>query len=284
MNVAIGRTPGAQDAIAEQQNSAPLLPFGERSDPANVGLSSAFLFVDTVERPCNLSIATRLSEFGQRSSQRLLIVGDAMTFVTRMASGTAIGAALLIGLSAPSAWAGYVVDLTQVGSDVVASGSGRIDLTDLTSEGSPGILAAGIQPNIGFIAVASGIASVFSGISGPSTFGTGGDFTQPTNFSGDPVTISISEGLGVPDGYTSGSPLSDTSTYDGATFASLGVTPGRYEWTWGSGANQNFTLVIGGAVPEPSIWAMMLLGFAGLGFAGYKSSAKGEATDGIKPL
>ena len=171
------------------------------------------------------------------------------------------------------------------GPHASGSGSGRIDLTDLTSEGSPGILAAGIQPNIGFIAVASGIASGFSGISGPSTFGTGGNFTQPTNFSGDPVTISISEGLGVPDGYTSGSPLSDTSTYVGATFSSLGVTPGTYKWTWGNGANQNFTFVVGaGAIPEPSTWAMMLLGFVGLGFAGYKSSAKGEATDGMKPL
>jgi hypothetical protein len=29
-----------------------------------------------------------------------------------------------------------------------------------------------------------------------------------------------------------------------------------------------------GAVPEPSTWAMMLLGFAGLGFAGYRTSRK----------
>ena len=43
------------------------------------------------------------------------------------------------------------------------------------------------------------------------------------------------------------------ATYDNQTFMSLGVTPGTYEWTWGSGANQNFTLVIGAAaVPEPS--------------------------------
>ena len=27
-------------------------------------------------------------------------------------------------------------------------------------------------------------------------------------------------------------------------------------------------------VPEPSTWAMMLLGFAGLGFAGYRASRK----------
>lgn len=31
------------------------------------------------------------------------------------------------------------------------------------------------------------------------------------------------------------------------------------------------------AVPEPATWAMMLLGFAGLGFAGYRRSAKSAA-------
>jgi hypothetical protein len=31
-----------------------------------------------------------------------------------------------------------------------------------------------------------------------------------------------------------------------------------------------FDLAIGGAVPEPSTWAMMLVGFAGLGYAGYR--------------
>ena len=42
------------------------------------------------------------------------------------------------------------------------------------------------------------------------------------------------------------------------------------------GPNINWTIegdgvfVLGGAVPEPSTWAMMLLGFAGLGFAGYR--------------
>jgi hypothetical protein len=36
-----------------------------------------------------------------------------------------------------------------------------------------------------------------------------------------------------------------------------------------------FDLAIGGAVPEPSTWAMMLVGFAGLGFAGYRSTRRG---------
>jgi hypothetical protein len=54
--------------------------------------------------------------------------------------------------------------------------------------------------------------------------------------------------LFVPRGYVSGNPLSDSATYSGQTFATLGVTPGTYVWTWGSGANQNFTLKILSAI------------------------------------
>ena len=58
------------------------------------------------------------------------------------------------------------------------------------------------------------------------------------------------------------------------------MTPGTYKWTWGDGANQNFTLVIGTVVPEPSAWAMMLIGFAGLGFMGYQSASRQRRTAG----
>jgi hypothetical protein len=43
-----------------------------------------------------------------------------------------------------------------------------------------------------------------------------------------------------------------------------------------------FDLAIGGAVPESSTWAMMLVGFAGLGFAGYRSTRR-RAFDGLRP-
>ena len=42
-----------------------------------------------------------------------------------------------------------------------------------------------------------------------------------------------------------------------------------------------FDFAIGGAVPEPSTWAMMLVGFAGLGFAGSRRSLKGKAKVGF---
>jgi PEP-CTERM motif len=36
--------------------------------------------------------------------------------------------------------------------------------------------------------------------------------------------------------------------------------------------------VVGGAVPEASTWVMMLVGFVGLGFAGYRRARAGDAT------
>ena len=67
--------------------------------------------------------------------------------------------------------------------------------------------------------------------------------------------------------------MSETSTYLGKTFASLGLTPGTYVYTWGAGGHaDSFTIDITStsAIPEPSTWAMMFLGFAGLGYAGLR--------------
>ena len=69
----------------------------------------------------------------------------------------------------------------------------------------------------------------------------------------------------MPQGYVSGAALSDSMTFNNATFASLGVTPGTYVWSWGQGANQRFTLIIG-AVPDGGS-TISLLGCALLGLA-----------------
>jgi len=57
-----------------------------------------------------------------------------MALVNRTASAAAVGLAILIGsgLSGTSAQAAYVVTMTQEGNNVVATGSGTIDLTDLS--------------------------------------------------------------------------------------------------------------------------------------------------------
>jgi hypothetical protein len=57
-------------------------------------------------------------------------------------------------------------------------------------------------------------------------------------------------------------------TFNNETLASLGVTPGTYEWTWGTGLpNQNFTLIIGAAGVPDGGSTVSLLGFGLLGLA-----------------
>jgi hypothetical protein len=165
----------------------------------------------------------------------------------------------------------YTVTLEQNGSNVVTNGSGAINLTGLTKASTLFGGPSGIEADIGFIltgAPSGGTSDGYFGFTGPMSFGSGG-FFAPNTGSGDFVGINGLLGfLFVPEGYVSGAALSDSMTFDNATFASLGVTPGTYVWTWGTGLpNQNFTLQIGAAGVPDGGSTVSLLGFASLGLA-----------------
>jgi hypothetical protein len=191
-----------------------------------------------------------------------------MKSVKRIVGAAALGLGILIAsdVSCRPAQAGYIVTLVQEGSDVVASGSGTIDLAGLSPNCPTSCTTnAGILPGVGAISTGpvNAVPSQFyTGFAGPTSFGTGDFSTLPSSGSGDIVAIDGTfEILSVALDYVSGSALSDTSTYGNQTFSSLGVTPGTYTWTWGSGATaDSFTLEIeAAAVPEPS---SLLLGVA----------------------
>jgi hypothetical protein len=205
--------------------------------------------------------------------------------LARVAAAFCVATLIASGLSAESAMAGYVVTLRQVGSDVVATGNGPIDLTGLTfsfSNSLPALLSPGAFIITGPTSP-NPIEDVYMVSHPPPPFGSGNFVSIASSGSGDPVGESVGGPHGitgqlyVPAGYVSGSALSDSATYDNQTFSTLGVIPGTYEWTWGIGVNQNFTLDIGAAVPEPSTWAMMVAGFAGLGFLGYRKTRSDNA-------
>ncbi|MBV9008586.1 MAG: VPDSG-CTERM sorting domain-containing protein [Verrucomicrobia bacterium] len=166
-------------------------------------------------------------------------------------------------IASTPAQANFIVTLQQVGSNVVATGSGAIDLTGLHGP-SPANGASAIVPVAGDIVTGSGNGTLYLGpISGPTSFGTGGP-TDANSSTGPLVSLlyngGITSSIIVPSGYVSGTLISNGAIYNGQSFASLGVTPGTYEWTWGTGANQNFTLEIGTSRVPDSGSTMVLLG------------------------
>jgi hypothetical protein len=195
-----------------------------------------------------------------------------------------ITACALFGATAAANASPYLVTIQQVGSNVVATGSGNIDLTGLQL----------FQSGVGFVDVIDAThglidlstlttgGSVFNGtISGPTNFGPGtGGFTFASSSSGPIVGFDatdappINRDLRIASGYVSDSALgTSTDTFAMQTLASLGLTPGTYQWTWGTGADQSFTIQIIGtvsSVPLPAALPLFATGLIGLGLLGWR--------------
>ncbi len=173
-----------------------------------------------------------------------------------------LGIAALAGLAltAPPAHAGFIATVQQVGSNVVISGSGTINTSALLSSGF-GVSSAGVFPVPGIISFSGGGIAFFFGFTGPFGFGTGSSVGASSSI-GDAVGLDGSTaGLWVPAAYASGSPLSTSDTFDNTTIAGLGITPGTYIWTWGSGPTADFFEIT--TAPEPT--SVLLVGSALLG-------------------
>jgi hypothetical protein len=149
----------------------------------------------------------------------------------------------------------FNVSITEVGPDVVWSGSGSFNLTDLTLVDSVP-LTSGF--NVGQALWIAGAPATFPGATG-QRYG-GASLTYPTIFGSGSPTYSSAVATGsmfgvvtpgatsgraiiVPDGYVSGTTISGSTTYSSTTISGLGLSGGTYVWAWGSGANTS-TLVM----------------------------------------
>jgi PEP-CTERM motif len=181
-------------------------------------------------------------------------------------------AATLLGFLqlSTSASADVIIDILQVGSDVVATGSGSFDTTDLTVY-SVGYNNIAVTGNVGYALLGPGPSGLggpiesLIGLSGPYSFGSG-NYVNASSGSGDLFGVQGAfPALYAPAGYVSGTSLSATDTWSDSTISGIGLTDGTYVYTWGSGNHAGTLTVNVGAVPEPSTWAMMILGFAAVG-------------------
>jgi len=182
--------------------------------------------------------------------------------------------ALGTAIASQPAHATFTFTFTQSGSNVVETGSGTLNTGGLPSPlfggGSPAIDPSSFFIEGGNIsgAQANIYQTSFSVSSGP--LGTGVE-SIPDAGIGDLVGFS-SGSIIVPKSYVSGTALSDTDTFTGGTFSSLGLTVGSYTYTFGSGANADSIIVNVGSqtqstpVPEPAAMGVFAsaLGLFGL--------------------
>jgi hypothetical protein len=119
---------------------------------------------------------------------------------------------------------------------------------------------------------------VATGLSGFLRMGGSTAYTvlQVGPYSGDTVVLSNYAGSAVPFSFT----FAPTSFSPGDPWSVVLLTdvpqtnPSVGNWLQIGPGSLTFT---GSIVPEPSTWAMMVMGFVGLGFAGYRASRKGAA-------
>ena len=142
----------------------------------------------------------------------------------------------------------FNVSVSQVGPDVVWSGSGSFNLTSLTlNQNIPGVTGGFNQPFAQFIIgpTSPSSATTYSGSSFttfPTSFGSGGGLA-PSSSSGSLFGVVQTSGpsgpreVVVPPSYVSGTVISGSMTYNSQTIAGMGLSGGTYTWAWGSGGN-----------------------------------------------
>jgi len=109
----------------------------------------------------------------------------------------------------------------------------------------------------------------YSGVSFSSNFGTG--VLTYASSSGDQFGLSNFSGydMVVPSGYASGDPLSFEMIFNSTDLATLGATPGVYDWTWGTGTPNAdfFRLCVGSPCPTSTTSVPGPLPLLGVGAA-----------------
>jgi hypothetical protein len=153
------------------------------------------------------------------------------------------------------------IEILEVGSNVVMSGTGTANTSSLTSGGTLSVGSV-IYPSADNVTLLSaGLTEVreWTGITGIFPDMGPGSFTQSFNRTGT-YSLGIMENylgdvtLYLDTAYVSGTEIGPTTaTFNSTNFTTLGINPGTYTWSWGSGPTaDSFTVQVGPLSPTPT--------------------------------
>ena len=165
---------------------------------------------------------------------------------------------LVLLLAAVQAQAAVTVSFRETGGNVEAQASGSLNVGSLGNPADVAVLAL-----LEF--VAPGNYAYVVGPSQAAAYAVSFATQQPLHAvavsfvadasTGSTVGVSAAAGgqstvLYLPRGYVSGAPLNGTATWNGETFASLGLTPGVYSFNFGA---DSVEFVVGAAPPPAPV-------------------------------
>jgi hypothetical protein len=185
-----------------------------------------------------------------------------------MRSTLTLAAALVAALAAAPALAG-TLKFAETGDDVVATLFGSLVLPAPVSS-SASVSGVNLTPGFGSVSIGNGPANIYT-VSGPASFGAGGTSSGVASSGTTIIALLPTNGFLVLDtGIASGDSLSGSVTWSDASFASLGLAAGTYEYdilNATGGVVDTFTVQIGedfGVVPLPAAAWMLIAGLGGL--------------------
>jgi hypothetical protein len=187
--------------------------------------------------------------------------------ISKKLAGAAIAAVLVT--AAGSASAAVTVNFSQSGADVIAVAMGTFDLSLAGLAAGQSSLGKEEVTSLGFFGIGSGVNVNTYTMSGPTTFGSNTAFIFDTSTTGIALGMNASaHGFFIDPNYVSNSAINSTATFANKTLADFGFNASSYSFAaGGNSVSVNIGTAENAAVPEPASWALMILGFGGVGAA-----------------
>ncbi len=157
------------------------------------------------------------------------------------------------------------VDITEIDAAVVTPILANFTLSATNS--GPATLSGGeiTQHYNGTFSITSGANNYLSGTFADAVFGAGGALTLSASNPSPTQSVSFTSNVIAPDLISAFNRAASLSFTDVTPSAAIVITTLR---SFRSDVSGDFS----STVPEPSTWAMMLLGFAGLGYVGFRKA------------